>query len=405
MLQTDMDLPMNWLPPDPSLAIDYDSIVGLGFGSLDFFALPNIATDGSSVQNNAAQGSTAAQLNAKQQHDDSTARLKIRLPLAGDLDILRNNHYTEVTESHVSSSSPYSAAHTVSPSEAPGGLYATSINGARMPCTIRARRDKSLLPGARPIRRLNQLRHHKHYEAGHDFSFPDTNHIVLEGPLDTNNGSTHAVTVLLSSTYEDIMQGFRKLCLEETFGFHSYTSSNFPDISSLNLCIRLYFENFDATMPILHDQVTCINDHWTLALAVSAIGCQYAEADEYAQMVEPMHEFLRRAITVTVNTEPMAAHDQYQRHQLAFTQARTLSQVGMLYSGSPRLRSFAMAQQSAMIELARSLIDSEALPTRTVYQGSDEQASIQLAWREMLLKECKRRIGYSIWVSCDRIFY
>jgi hypothetical protein len=226
---------------------------------------------------------------------------------------------------------------------------------------------------------------------------------MVEDSIEPTNASTYAAPLLARSTYEDILQGFRKLCLDDSFGFLSYGSSRFPDILSLNMCIRLYFENFDTIMPIFHDQVTQLSDHWMLALGVSAIGCQYAEADEYAQMVEPLHEFLRRAIMVANNTETMAPTTQHQRHQIAFAQARLLNQVGMLYSGSPRLLHFAKTQHSGMVEVARALMSPITATTSTMSimrQGNDNdgQGSSSVAWRDALLEECKRRIGYSIWV-------
>ncbi|KAJ4993600.1 hypothetical protein SVAN01_00654 [Stagonosporopsis vannaccii] len=406
MLPPVMDFPINWLPPDPSLAIDYDSIVGLGVGSIDFFTLPNLSPDDNSVQGNIAHASTAVQPSAEQQQGDDAVRRNMRMPLAGNPETPWSNHYPEATESHASSSSPYSAAHTISPSDAPGGLYATSINGARMPCTIRARRDRSVLPGAKPIRRLGLLRHGIPHEPSQKLFFSETSHVIVEDQVATGNGSTYAVPVLSDSTYGDMLQGFRGLCLEEDFGFPPYASSHFPAVPSLNLCLRLYFENFDQIMPILHDQVTQINDHWILALAVSAIGCQYAESDEYAQMVEPMHEFLRRAITVTTNSKATATIDQHQKHEIAFAQARTLSQVGMLYSGSPKLLTLAKAQHSAMVELARHLLFPATPTTLSAFQGDEGRDRSSLVLENILYDECKRRIGYAIWLlDCMAVYH
>lgn len=394
ILQPTMDFPMNWLPPDPSLAIDYDSIVGLGVGSLDFFSLPSLSIDGSSIQDDVQQDFTMVQPEVEQNRHRDTVQGTAHLPPASR-SMIWNNVSPEAAESHVSSASPYSAAHTISPSEAPGGLYATSINGARMPCTIRARRANHLLPGARPLQRLDELQNESLYGRSQDLSFPDTSHVMVEEAIDTMNGSTYAAPLLARSTYADMLQGFSKLCIDNSCSFVPYSSARFPDISSLNLCIRLYFDTFDTVMPIFHDQVTQINDHWMLALAVSAIGCQYAEADEYAQMVEPLHEFLRRAIMVANNTETTVPVTQHHRHQVAFAQARLLNQVGMLYSGSPRLLQFAKAQHSGMIELARSMMFPKTSTTLSSDDGRDHSDSV---WTKWLLDECKRRIGYSIWV-------
>ena len=399
MLQPTMDFPMNWLPPDNSIAIDYDNIVGLGIGSLDFFSLPNTSADVTSIPNNVQQESLGAGSAAAQLPVIAAAHSDTHIYSAGEPGTVWNNVSPGTVESYLSSESPRSAAHTVSPSDAPGGLYATSINGARMPCTIRARRASRLIPGATPIRPLNRLRSDNLYNLNRGMAFPDINHVFVDDATNAANGSTYVTPLLPSTVYENILQSFGRLCLNDSASFPLYTSSTFPELPSLNMCIRLYFENFDAVMPILHDQVTQISGHWILALAVSAIGCQYAEADEYAQMVEPMHEFLRRAIVVEINNESLETIGQ-DRHRIAFAQAMTLSQVGMLYSGSPRLLHFAKAQHSAMVELARALVSSMTAneAVSAVIQEYADQDSQDLAWRDMMIGECKRRISYSIWV-------
>ena len=397
MLQPTMDFPMNWLPPDNSITIDYDNIVGLGIGSLDFFSLPNPSTDMTTVQGNMHQDAVEARLPASTVNAPS--RRDAYMTSTAEPDTPWNNVSPGAVESYVSSDSPHSATHTVSPSDAPGGLYATSVNGARMPCTIRARRASRPIPGAKPIRPLSQLRS---YPRVNDrmLGFPDISHVFIDNTPTLRDNSTLALPLIPISVYEDMQQNFNKLCLNDGINFPPYTSSRFPGLSSLNMCVRLYFENFDPILPMMHDHVTCISDHWLLGLAVSAIGCQYAEADEYAQMVEPLHEFLRRAVAVEYTEEMLHVVGQ-DRRGVAFAQAMTLSQVGMLYSGSSRLLHFAKAQHSAMIELARALtFSSMAYETSSAValgdvEGDDQESS----WGKLMFEECKRRIGYSIWVS------
>lgn len=130
------------------------------------------------------------------------------------------------------------------------------------------------------------------------------------------------------------------------------------------------------------------------------MGCHFAEADEYAQMVEPLHEFLRRVIIVEFTTERMSSVGR-NRHGLAFAQAMTLSQVGMLYSGSPRLLHFAKAQHSAMVELTRALLvaatESASTQLNTQYGGNGDAESS--SWEVAMFDECKRRVICYIRVS------
>lgn len=397
-LQPTMDFPMNWLPPDNSIAIDYDNIVGLGIGSLDFFSLPNSTADLTRIHPMQQERVTASR--ASDNHQVHTTARRDAHISAGDPGTPWNNMSPGAVESYVSSESPRSAAHTVSPSDAPGGLYATSVNGARMPCTIRARRASRLIPGARPIRPLNQVRA-RSCNDDHRLEFPDVSHIVVDDATTLSiDGCIHAALLLPITTYEAMTQTFMKLCLDDGASFPRYTNPRFPALASLNFCIRLYFENFDTVMPLLHRGVTWVGDYWLLALASAAIGCQYAEADEYAQMVEPLHEFLRRAITVEFTAERMSSVGR-SRYGLAFAQAMTLSQVGMLYSGSSRLLHFAKAQHSAMVELARALLvaATESVSTQLDAQYGGNGDAESSSWEAAMFGECKRRVICSIRVS------
>jgi hypothetical protein len=394
-----MDFSMNWLPPDNSIAIDYDSIVGLGIGSLDFFSLPNSSTQ------IAEMNTTDPQEPAEHPASDVNCTRNAMMALCDMRTSSSGNHGTPwndvspgAVESYVSSESPHSATHTTSPSTAPGGLYATSFNGARMPCTTRARRASRLIPGASPIRPLADLRSRSYVE-DEGLEFPDTSHLLVNTEAILTNSAPHASTTLTKPVYEKMQQNYTRLCLGEGVVFQCYTSSRYPDLSTLNTFVQLYFDNFDIVLPILHDQVTHINDHWILALAVCAVGCQYAEADEFSRTVEPLHEFLRRAIMVDF-TESKLHNIGQDRYGVALAQAMTLSQVGMLYFGSPRLLHYAKVQHGAIIALARTLT-FQATTSDPVSAPSELDASgvCDSAWRKLIFEECKCRVGYAIWVS------
>lgn len=207
-LRPTMDFPMNWLPPDNSIAIDYNNIVGLGIGSLDFFSLPNATADLTAIYPMQQERVTASP--ASENHQIHTTARRDAHISAGDPGASWNNMSPGTVESYVSSESPRSAAHTVSPSDAPGGLYATSVNGVRMPCTIRARRASRLVPGARPIRPLNQVRA-RSCNDDHRLEFPDVSHIVVDDATTlSTDGCIHAALLLSITTYQAMTQTFKE---------------------------------------------------------------------------------------------------------------------------------------------------------------------------------------------------
>ena len=396
-----MDFPLNWLPPDNSIAIDYDSIVGWGIGSLDFFSLPDPSEEMAGNETTVSQDLDQNGLLRVCSTQTENATSRDMHASSHDHQVPWNNMAPEVYGSNASSGSPRSVAYTVSPSSAPGGLYATSFNGARMPCTIRARRAHRLLPGASPIRNLTRL---IYYERSNieGLNFPDTSHIVVSDGTVANGATSHAATMLTEKTYEDVRQNFSKLCLREEILFPPYSSSQYPSLASFRLFAQLYFDNFDVIMPIIHERVTQMNDHWILALAICAIGCQYAEADEFSQAVEPLHEFLRRATlveTANYNFENIGRDGQ----GIALAQAMTLSQFGMLYSGSPQLLHYAKMRHGALVAVARA-IALEGTTQEPVQNSTTSEVASDIfneSWSRLMSEECKRRIGYAIWVSPD----
>lgn len=395
--QQTMDFPMNWLPPDNSIAIDYDSIVGWGIGSLDYFSFPDSSTDVAATNTTNPEASAENEpLSINSIQNRTSAPRDTQAPSTGDHGTPWSAFVPDAVDHTVSSGSPHSSKHTVSPSAAPGGLYATSFNGARMPCTVRGRRANRLLPGATPIQPVGSLRPQTH-SSTEALEFPDTSHILLNDQ-DSSDEAGSFTTVLTETAYAEMQHHFSKLCLGNDTIFSSYASSRYPGLSTLNMFVQLYLDNFDPILPILHDQVVQIANHWLLALAVCAIGCQYAEADEFSKMVEPLHEFLRRAIAVeymNCNLQDIGKTGS----GIALAQAMTLSQVGMLYSGSRQLLQHAKAQHGALVSMARNLAlqNPTSGPVATFLQfGGDRHAS---AWSKIISEECKRRIGYAVWVS------
>lgn len=396
LLHPSIEFPMNWLPPDESLAIDYESIVGLGVSSLDFFSLPEGSgseLDISNVQNEQHVGATSIGSHVQM---GTLAKRNIGHLIEQQPGQAWNSASPATLDRYTSSQSPHSVAHALSPSAAPGGLYATSGTGARMPCTVRARRPNRLLAGACAIPAITDPQCNLQ-DMSEILAFPDTSHISIDRDAPP---AFVEYPGLSQSVYERICGEFHKLCANETYGFSNYSSTEFPSVSALSMLITLYFENFDEVIPILHEQVTRINDHWLLALAVAAVGCHYAEADEFSRSVEPMHEFLRRAIRIEFNSRSTQCLGS-EPSDIALAQAMTLNHIGMLYCGSPRTLRHARSQHSSLVDMARSIAFSllGSSSTRMDARVTLQHEPHDVAWHDSIVEECKRRIGYAIWVS------
>jgi hypothetical protein len=384
-----MDFSLNWLPNDDSITIDYNNILGLDIGSLGLFPsmMSSVAPFGPLMTQEASMLSglvTSDILNQQQPHFHTESR--------------------NGTPWHVASpgamSDPASGMVSRLNSTKSEGLYATSSNGARMPCTIRGRGSSRLIASATPLIPLAQLMDGKH-DSGETYGFPDTSQVILDHNSLPSDSHASAIPTLSTKTYEALQRQFGKLCLQEQNIFPTFNTTNFPSRASLNLFVLLYFDNFDPILPIVHDRVVPLDDHWLLALAICAVGSQYAEADEFANCVEPLHQMLRRAITIEIDAWSLESAGE-SAHEIAVAQALTLNQIGMSYFGSPKLLKVARGQHGALVDLMRSSSFLKASPITSTTNRGGLDISPEATWRRTMLAECKRRIGYTIWVS---LFY
>lgn len=101
------------------------------------------------------------------------------------------------------------------------------------------------------------------------------------------------------STYDSIYRSFVQLCCADNLFYPKFDSINFLPANALSTFIRVYFEAFQPIYPIFHAPTYNPNHtHWSVILAISAIGCQ---ASGFHECTAAMNEFLRRAIAVEVN--------------------------------------------------------------------------------------------------------
>lgn len=389
-----IDFPINWLPPDNTLTLVYDNILGLGISSLDFFALPDVPIATTEV------GDLPSNTLATELVPSTMLPQQNTLPVTkGQSPSWHMTPSDTGSGCYMSPTSPLTVTHNISSHVAPGGLYATRVHGARMPCTVRARQKSRLIPGAKiikPVTERNCLIAHDQI----DLEFPDTKHISVGPSTSETSSSFPPVPTIRNEVYSDIRKEFDMLCCKDSSIGPAFTNTRFPALSTLDMFIRLYFENFDEMVPIFHDQVASINVHWLLALAVSAIGCQYAEADEFSRSIRPLHEFLRRAILVATNSREYGGAGVGER-EIVLVHAMTLNHIGMLYFGCPRLLRLARAQHGTLIEVARTLASSvlASLTHMKTHAALSDSYFLDIEWKRVLSVECLRRIFYTMWVS------
>ncbi|PGH17723.1 hypothetical protein AJ80_04731 [Polytolypa hystricis UAMH7299] len=396
--QTTMDFPLNWLPANESVIIDYNSILGLGVDSLGLFSPLSESMAHGIPFESSSQGfnSTLPNLQDAMQQDSRIGhaqqlypRLQTgRLPSspiirqAIPFDSASPGGSTGTAISSISRGS----VEPTSPMSQKGGLYATSSDGARIPCTVRSRRPYLLIPGTTRLASIIDQRYQDMDGEEVVLGFPDLSQVVIHHTPEDFSSRT-----VESKIYQSIKLQFERLCITESPIFSRYSSTPFPSLHHFNLFTRLYFENFDPILPILHDQVASINDYWPLALAVCAIGCQYTETEEFSQCVEPLHEVLRRVLAV--EAEKLAQD----RHAvIPFAQSMVLSQIGMLYSGSRRLRLLARTRHSILLDI----VDPKTFlrPSKGAVASTHCSSSQDSSWKTMLADAAKRKIGYSVWM-------
>ncbi|KAF2852946.1 hypothetical protein T440DRAFT_506307 [Plenodomus tracheiphilus IPT5] len=397
--QMPTDFSLNWLPMDESISIDYDSILGMDINSLGLFPNsslisgvqgPGLANDGSAYQLMPAFQSAS---------HDSFHGIN-RMPPTSQQSPAWDTTPSQAATRSMSATSPGSTINTPASETTSVGLYATSTNGARMPCTKRSKRCKLQIPCATPMKSVTDPDCLIHFDDV-DMGFPRTDHIMVD-----NVPTASPQPELTREMYEHLCKQHRRLCLEVNSTFTAFSTGHFPDHSALSLFIRLYFENFDSILPILHAQVADFNDHWPLALGICAIGCQYAESEEFSACVVPLHEMLRRAIIVELEQERRPERPELDKEIITLTQARILNYFGMVYFGHPELAKRAKAQHGALVELALSSgFLNPSLPAE-IPEGIAIAESQDLAWRAAILAECKRRCGYTIWLlDCMAVYH
>lgn len=397
--RTPIEFSLNWLPMDESISIDYESILGMDINSLGLF--PNqILPDG--IQNPGTANAISGY------HSVPDFPLASHGPMRGInriLQISSPSRAWETTPSQTASSSMSctssgSTTRTIASAATSAGLYATSTNGARLPCTTWRRQSMHEIPTATPMKSVVDP-DCRLYSNNVSMGFPRTDHINID-----TIPTLASYPRLNGEMYDQMCKQHRRLCLQVDNIFSLLPFGTFPSQAAINFFIHLYFENFDTVIPILHAQVTNLNEHWLLALAVSAIGCQYAYSEEFSACAVPLHEMLRRAIIVELEKSESSKSAQLERDEVALIQARILNHFGMVYFGSADLAKRAKTQHGVLVELALSSnLLSPSLPIECSPRFASAESQ-NLDWRLAIIAECKRRCGYAIWLlDCMSVYH
>ncbi|KAF7527512.1 hypothetical protein G7054_g10425 [Neopestalotiopsis clavispora] len=376
-----MDYPMNWLPANDTINIDYSSILDFGIGpfadtsplglgtSQDFSLLPA----DTSVAQNGRLNIPTAQINAT---TSGSRQLSVNESAALLHTAVSISSPTNTTSSQSQSSGSGSRLSTQ------GGLYATSHDGARVPCTIRSRQHRHFFSGATPVKAPFD---DEAVDSDMSLGFPPLAGIMSED-ID------EAIEGISQTTYDTILANFQRLCLTPGSFFHAFINDSFPSLNQMNMLIQLYFEFFDPIFPIVHREQVEINDFWPLPLAMCVIGCRFTDTQEFSGSVAPFQEFLRRVLALEAEMNPAEVQI------IPLTQALILSQVGLLYSGQRKTFLQARARRSGLMELIHTLRSSTVQDSPFSGSNEAEITHTQRDWELWIISETKRRLGYSVWL-------
>ncbi|KAI9370595.1 fungal-specific transcription factor domain-containing protein [Aspergillus egyptiacus] len=199
------------------------------------------------------------------------------------------------------------------------------------------------------------------------------------------------------STYDRINDAFCQLCCKENFLYPRFESDSFPDTQTLSNFVAHFFHFYHPLYPIFHIPTFNPNRcHWTVTLAIAAVGSHSAQFCEQNGTVMALHEFLRRALCVEIEKSHPG------RTPLWFLQAMLLNCIGRLHGSSEHGRLSALGDFSNIA----NLVAREKLLCRSEKSGpSPDETSSELQWEAWVEKEARRRTAYLIWlVDCTSAY-
>ncbi|CRK15681.1 hypothetical protein BN1723_005440 [Verticillium longisporum] len=134
----------------------------------------------------------------------------------------------------------------------------------------------------------------------------------------------------------------------------------FPEANVLGTFVQLFFEYTHQQIPVLHLATYNPNyESWILVLAVGAVGSQYSQVSNQANLAVSLRELLSEAILDRVGCNPRVIGD------LAFGQAVLLSQLLLQCSGGLASSLRSQYQKGILTAICRSVVSKNGSLFRT----------------------------------------
>ena len=231
-----------------------------------------------------------------------------------------------------------------------------------------------------------------------DFAHPRRKDAVymFPTPVDFSNFpvSEIAPEYCTARTYGLLSQQFQTLCLECSTTT-CFERPSFPPVSVINTCIALYFENFQANLPVIHQASFGPESHWLLFVAVATIGSNFTKAPYSSDLREAFQEFLRRAVDHSAAGLPDAAI------ALPLAQARILNLVGLMQSDRELLRAYVPRYHTdlSLWCLESGVFQITATDASLVSQADEDNDNLGMSrWHSWIATESLCRVAYLSWM-------
>ena len=165
-------------------------------------------------------------------------------------------------------------------------------DGARLPKIGIHRRFNSRPSLSLPGRGVDQMRLH---EVPH-YAFPTR---FCHANQDRNIGDR---SIINDFVYNQLRRNFERLCGPQSAYSPAFDSLSFLSWDYTHTFIYMYLDEFQPLVPMLHlPTLDLCGSHWLLALALTAMGCHFADSPEAEICALGLNEFLRRAIIDAVS--------------------------------------------------------------------------------------------------------
>lgn len=184
-------------------------------------------------------------------------------------------------------------------------------------------------------------------------------------------------------------------------------TETFPSLKELNEFVRLYFDAFHGSFPLLH-QASFLNsrDGCLLELAMSAIGACYVGTFHARKCSESLHELVHTLLEIATasNYNPSAFHGVFgfrkpeHPQPLVRLQARILNVLGMFQSGNSKLERLAREDRAILVTAcmeSRMLISNHYDGWQAARDTEEEGERFLQKWLE---GELNCRAGYFVWM-------